>query len=274
MRKFFFSRIHYSGLFGGNWNASIFNDLQDIEKANGFILSNGYEWSFSGIQSKEIDNTIYIIGKLIKINPEEERITIDKQTKEEKPHTTENVKEKESFFIVDVNAHFISFETSKVLTKKQFTEAFMKAFEKMQKPYEVVFDFTYDEEILMERLAKLKKATSAHFKLKTTNPDSYEEFKEIDELFRKSGINASNLYFRSKKGESLNTKDQKSLIRQAISMSSAGYGGGTVYGEDFTGKPFTVQTGENIIDKIEVSESKTEEEITRTIIIKFNKKKK
>ncbi|MBN2086789.1 hypothetical protein JW758_00410 [Candidatus Peregrinibacteria bacterium] len=274
MRKFLFSRIHYTGLFGGNWSEKIFSDLQEIENSEGFVFANGYEWSFSGIQKQEIENNDYIIGKLIKINPEEERITIDEQTKEEKPYTTENVKEKESFFMIDINAHFISFEISKILTKKQFTEAFFKAFEKAEKPYEIEFDFTYDEEILVERLKKLKKANSAHFKLKTTNPHAYEEFKEIDELFQKSGIDASNLHFQPKKGETLNITDQQSIIRQAISMSSAGYGGGTVYGEDISGKPFTVQTGENIIDKIEVSESKKDDEIKKTIIIKFNKKKK
>lgn len=274
MRKFIFSRVHYTGLFGGQWRTSLLSDLIEIQQSDGFIIAEHYGWNFVDVKEETIDNIKYITGRLIKIDLEDERITIDEHTKKELPVVAENVKLRECFFIIDVNSHLISFETSKTLTKKQFKEAFIGGFKKLEKPYDVEFDFTYDEDKLIEKLEKVRKAFSAHFTLKTTNPDSYDEFKELDELFQKSGIDNSNLWFKTKPGKSLNIKDQSSLVRQALSMSAAGYGGGTIRGEDNLGQSITIQTGESIIDKIEVVESADEETIKKKIIIKFNNKKK
>ncbi len=272
MRKFLVARFHYSGLFSLNWKAEVFQDLLDIEKSAGFIYALWYSWSFKDIKEEEIDGKKYISGLIVKINEKEESITIDERTKSEVSEILENTKEKEGLFFIEIDTHLIAIEVSKKLTRKQFQAVLIGGYSKAQKYSSPEFDFTYDEEKLMERVLWMKKVKTASFKLKTTNPSAHDEFKVLDDNFRMSWVSQSNHYFKGW-DSGLNVSDTSSIVRQAIAMSASWYWSGTIWWEWNDWTPQTVQMGDNVIDKIEVLEEEDDTSIKRKLVIKFQKKK-
>ena len=273
MRKFLFARIHFIGLFGQSGKDNLLSDLQEISDGAGFVRAAKYDWTFREVKTEHIDNKDYISGKIIKINPVKEEIIVDETTKGETADARINVKEKESLFIIDIHDNFIAFEVFKKLTKKQVVQFFVAAYRHAAKDYDPELDFTFDEQALLDELSRMKRASGAHFCLKATNPDPYDEFREIDEAFQRSGVAKGDLNLKPHKGKGLVINDPQSLVRQALAMSAAGYGSGEIYGEDLEGNPFSIKTGDSQIDSIEVQDTKNEEEVKRTIIIKFEKKK-
>lgn len=272
MRKFLISRIHFTGLFFESGTTNVLADLKKIEGMKEFITVDGYEWIFRDVKDEEIEKRKYILGKLVKVNPAKQEIIVNETTKAETPETRENVKEKETLFMIDPKDHLIAFEVFKILTRNQFEHAFIEGYKKIGTEYEPELDFTYNEEVLNQELTKMKKAKWAKFSLKATNPDSREEFKKLDDLLHKSNVDRGSLYLKPPPSQGLNTTNADSLVKQSLAMSAAGYGSGEVHGEDLEGNPLVIKTGTSKIDSIEIEESKTDDEVKKKLIIKFQSK--
>lgn len=270
MRKFYFSRLHFNGLFGQEIDEKkVFDDLRELQRVKSFIRSNNFGWIFKGINMESFEGKHLITGKLNKIELKKVETVISENTKEENQEIIENVKMKESLFVIDFSRNLISFETYRSLTKKQFIQAFIDGYRQIGVPYEPEFDLIYDENKLQEELKKMHSVSFAKFTLKTTNPDSREEFEKIDDLFQATDSATNYLYLSPKKGEFLNIKNPDSLVRQGLFMSAAGYGGGEVVGKDVNNNDFVIKTGDNNLETLEIHESKTEEEIKKTMVFRF-----
>lgn len=274
MQKFLFARIHFETLFDNQCKLSVLDDFKKIEEIDGFIETDWFSRTMQDIWEEEIDGIKYIFGKVIKILPKKDQIVVNEDTKKEEIFEINNSKDNESFFLINLKYHLMSFQIHKNFTKKQFQNFLVAAYEKIQSFCMPKLDFTYDEGQLLEQLKNFKIARTAKFSLQATNPSSTEEFEALDNWYHESWIKESSLYFRAEKWNSLNIWDKKSLVRNALAMSAYGYGNGTIYWEDLNGKPYQLNTWDNRIDKIEINETATSEEIKRQIIIKFEEKQK
>jgi hypothetical protein len=271
-KKFLFSRLHFSGMFGEALSSDdLLNDLKSIEGIDGFIESSGYGWYFRDISSENIEGIDYIFGWLDKISLNKNEIVVDKDTKEENVETIENVKLREGFFIMKPSKNIVAFESCRFLTKNQFKQAFEEGYEQIMVGYAPEFDFLFDEAKLFEDLANLKEAYSAKFDLKTTNPDARKDFEKIDNLFQATNSEVNKMHLAPKKGDTLDIDNTDSLVRQGLAMSAAGYGSGTVAGKDINGNSYVIKTGERNLETIEISETKTLDEVKKLLIIKFDK---
>ena len=269
-KKLIFSRIHYWGLFWINFKNEIFNDLLSIKEKDWFVNNWSYKWYLSELEKENIEWIEYIIWEITKIIPKEDVISIDKHTKKEISTVNEDVKDNESLFILFPAKNLIWFEVSKTLTKNQFFNAFKEWYLSINSNTEPEFDLIYDEEFLMEMLNSFYSVSSAKFDLKTTNPDSREEFKKIDDLFQITNSETNKLYLSPKKWESLDFKNKDSIVKQWLAMSSSWYWSWTIIWRDKENKKLTIKTWDQNLKEIQIDETETKDEIKRKIVLTFN----
>lgn len=269
-KKLLFAKIHYWWLFSLNFKTDIFKDLLKVQWKDWFIHSWNYQWYFSDISKIIVEEKEYIYWKLNKIIPNEENVSVDKHTKEEKTVINTDIKDNESIFIIYPQKHFIGFEASKTLTKNQFFWAFISWYRWINSHTEPEFDLIFDEKFLLEMLDNFSKILYAKFDLKTTNPDSREDFKILDDLFQVTNSEVNQLYLKAKSWETLEFNNKKSLVRQWLSMSASWYWWGLIHWYDLSNNPYTIKTWDNNLKEIEIEESCSENEIIKRIILTFD----
>jgi|GEM_PF-1447180 hypothetical protein len=272
MRKFILARVHYNGLFGALFKDNIENDLRDIENSNGFISTDSYHWLIRSVTKEQVDGLEVIIGKIVKIIPNQEYTTISEETKEERESEVNEVKNKESSFYICVSLNLAAFEVSKMVTINQIKKVLVAGFLKTGKEYELVIDYTYDDDRIIEKLNKFSSAKSANFKLVATNPHANDEFKPLDDQFQKSNVKNAQLTYRAGVDGKLDIKSPESIVRQSLMMAAAGYGSGTIHGFDHENKAYTLQLGNNLIDKIEISEDLENDIVISIMVERFKNK--
>lgn len=253
-----------------NFKKEIYDDILKVTNNDGFIHSLNYKWYLSDICEKKIEGEEYILWKLNKVIPNEENVSVDKSTKEEKTVINKDIKDNESFFIIYPNKYLIWFESSKTLTNKQFSDAIVSGFRSVNLNVEPEFDLIYDEKFLLEMLDNFKSISYAKFDLKTTNPDSREDFKKIDDLFQATNSNINHLNMRPKRWDSLKFENKESLVRQWLSMSASWYWWWTIDWYDINWNPYTIRTWDNNLKEIVIEDNWTETEIIKKIIFTFN----
>lgn len=268
-KKLLFSKIHYWGLFSLNFKTDIFSDLLKIQNKDWFIYYWNYQWYLSDLIKTNIEWVEYIFWRLNKVIPNEENVSVDKHTKEEKRIINKDIKDNESTFIIYPQKHLIWFQASKTLTKNQFFSSLKTWYNSAGLNPEPEFDLIFDEKFLLEMLDNFSKVSYARFDLKTTNPDSREDFKEIDDLFQATNSETNQLYLKPKSWDSLEFRNKKSLVRQWLSMSASWYWWWTINGYDLSWNPYTIRTGDNNLKEIEIEDTWTEDEITKKIIFTF-----
>lgn len=272
MRRFVIARIHYSGIFGAAFKDNILDDLADIEASHGFINSDGYHWTIRGIEQIDADDARIIRGIITKIIPTQEFTVIDEETKKESVAEAEDIKDREGHFYIDIDANLIALETSGMMTKKQLSKVLVAGFLKAAKNYEPELDYTYDDHRIDEKLEKFAVAKYARFQLTATNPHANDEFKPLDDQYHRSNVAKADATYRPKPDGKLDISSSDSIVRQSLKMAAAGYGRGTIIGRDRNDKSITLHLGENLIDTIEVQETSTDDEVRRSIIVKFKSK--
>lgn len=270
-RKINFARIHYSWLFWFSFEKDIFKDLLKIKNQDGFIYCNDYYYCISELYNENIDWYECIVWIITKVIPKEQKESIDKHTKEVKEIINEYVKNNESMFLILPSKNLIWFITSKTLTKNQFFSAFKQAFFINNFNYEPEFKLIYDEDYLVELLNRLVEVKFAKFDLYTTNPDSREDFKKIDDLFQATKSYKNKIILNSKKWkwESLDFKNKDSLIRQWLAMSSSWYWWWEIQWINQEWNYITIKTADRNIKEVEITNTQTVDEVKRKIIIVF-----
>lgn len=272
MRKFVLARIHYNGLFGAFFKSNIENDLMDIEKSDGFISINSYHWLISSATREEVGGLEMITGKIVKIIPSQEYTTISEETKEERESEVNEVKNKESNFYICTNLNLAAFEVSKMVTINQIKNVLVAGFLKTAKEYEPVIDYTYDDGMVIEKLNKFSSAKFAKFRLTATNPHANDEFKPLDDLLQESRVKNAEFSYRAKDDGKLDIHSPKSIVRQSLMMAAAGYGSGTIHGLDNNDKSYTLQLGNNLIDKIEINDDLDDDTVISVVMKRFKNK--
>ena len=272
MRKFVLARIHYNGLFGAFFKDNIENDLRDIEKSKGFISTDSYHWFIRSITKEQVDGLEVIIGKIVKIIPSQEYITISEDTKEERESEVNEVKNQESSFYICVSLNLAAFEVSKMVTINQIKKVLVAGFLKTTKEYEPIIDYTYDDDRIIEKLNKFSSAKFANFKLVATNPHANDEFKPLDDQLQKSNVKNVQFTYRAGEDGKLDIKSPESIVRQSLMMAAAGYGSGTIHGFDLNDKAYTLQLGDNLIDKLEIGEDLDNSTVINIVMKRFKDK--
>lgn len=273
MRKFVLARVHYTGMFDAlNWSGSIFDDIDALTKLTEFVRSDGYYWSFSDAQFIEQDQKRLVYIKATKIKPTEELEVVDEITRAESFTSINDVKEREAVLYIDIDSHLAAVEAHGHFTKRQFENVLIEGYKKLGRLYEPSFDYTYDDEKVMEKLTQFEAAKKAMFSLTTTNPHANNEFKPLDDQLQRSNVQKTKVQFLSKEAGKLDILSKDSIVRQSLMMAAAGYGSGTISGYDAHEKPMTLELGDNLIDKIEVHESLTDQEVIKRVIVKFKDK--
>lgn len=275
MRKFVIARIHYTGIFEPiNWPGSVLTDLDALTRLEGFIKCNGYNWTFNDAKQDEIQNRNIVSIKLTKIKPIKELEIVDEHTKAESLTEIPDVKEREGMIYIDTNSHLAAIETHGHFTNNQIQDVLVEGYKNIGLLYEPTFDFTYDDDQILEQLNKFDVADFAEFSLTTTNPHANEEFKPLDDRLRKSGVQRASVKFQSQDTKRLDITSPESIVRQSLMMAAAGYGKGKIRGYDNLRNRIHLDLGDNLIDKIEMSDLATEDEVLQFIISKFNHKDK
>lgn len=272
MRRFTFGRIHYRGLFEGLFKTSVKQDLLEIQNQRGFIVSDRYHWVIKDIDEEIVDGMRIVKGKIVKIIPRQEIATVDEETKSERIDDVADVKDKESLFLISPEFNLIALETHKTMTSGQLEKMLIAGFLKVGKAYQPEIDYTYDDDRIVERLLEFSAVKSAKFKLTATNPHANNEFKPLDDQFQRSNVHKAEMYYRADDDKKLDIDNPHSIVRQSLMMAAAGYGSGSIFGRNKKDKPYTVSLGDNLIDRVDIKESLTDDEIIKNIVIKFKKK--
>lgn len=275
MRKFTVARIHYTGIFDAlEWSSSVLMDLDALTRLDGFVKSSDYYWSFSNAEQNEIDGKRIVSLRITKIKPIQELEVVNEVTREESLTEVPDVKEREGVIYIDIDAHLAAIETHGYFTNKQTEAVLVEGYKQLGLLYVPTFDYTYDDEMVIEKLNEFDAAKDARFSLTTTNPHANDEFKPLDDRLRQSGVQRSQFHFTPKESGKLDIHDEGSIVRQSLMMAAAGYGSGTIKGYDIHNRPLTLELGDNLVDRIEVHESLTDNEVIKRVIVKFKQKDK
>ena len=70
----------------------------------------------------------------------------------------------------------------------------------------------------------------------------------------------------------LDIKSPESIVRQSLMMAAAGYGSGTIHGFDLNDKAYTLQLGDNLIDKLEIGEDLDNSTVINIVMKRFKDK--
>lgn len=273
MRKFVIARVHYVGMFDAlNWKSSVLVDLDALTKLDGFIQSSGYYWSFADAEQIDIENRRIIALRITKIKPFQELEVVDEITRKESLTEIPDVKERDGMLYIDTDCHLSAIETHGHFTNNQVENVLVDGFKKLGLLYEPTFDFTYDDDRILEKLNEFDAAKDAQFSLTTTNPHANEEFRPLDNQLRNSGVQKTQVTFKPKEAGKLDIHGKDSIVRQSLMMAAAGYGSGKITGYDVQERPLILELGESLVDKLEIHESLTDEEVIKRIIFKFKQK--
>lgn len=210
--------------------------------------------------------------QITKIKPFEELEVIDEATKEGSLTEVADVKARDAMVYIDVDSHLAATETHGHLTKHQISDVLVEGYRQLGLLYEPTFDYTFDDDLVEEHIKRFGAAQKAVFSLTTTNPHANDEFKPLDDELRQSGVQKSHFTFIPKQDSKLNITNPQSIVRRSLMMAIAGYGSGTVSGTDIEGKPMVLNLGENLVDTLEIHESLSDEEVLKSVIVKFKKK--
>lgn len=275
MRKFTIARMHYVGMFDSlEWSKSVLIDVSALTRLDEFVKSDSYYWSFADAEQNEIDGKRIVSVRIIKIKPIQELEVVDEATREESLTEVPDVKERDGMLYVDIDTHLAAIETHGYFTNRQIESVLVEGFKKLGLLYEPVFDYTYDDGQIIEKLQQFDAAKKASFSLTTTNPHANDEFRPLDNQLRSSGVQRSRFIFQPKEAGKLDIHSENSIVRQSLMMAAAGYGSGVITGYDMHDRPITLELGDSLVDKVEVHESMTDNEVIKRIIVKFKQKDK
>ena len=273
MRKFVIARVHYAGMFDSlNWKDSVLIDLDALTKLDGFIESGEYYWSFANAEQIEIDGRRLALLRITKIKPFQELEVVDEITRKESLTEVPDVKERDGMLYIDIDSHLAAIETHGHFTNNQVENVLIAGFKKLGLLYEPVFDFTYDDGQILDKLNEFDAAKDAQFSLTTTNPHANDEFRPLDNQLRNSGVQKTQVTFKPKEAGKLDLHSKDSIVRQSLMMAAAGYGSGKITGYDIQDRPLILELGESLVDKLEIHESLTDEEVIKRVIFKFKQK--
>lgn len=275
MRKFTIARVHYNGMFDAlEWSKSVLIDISALTRLEEFVKSDGYYWSFTEAGQDDVEGKQIVSLRIIKIKPIQELEVVDEATRTESLTEVADVKERDGMLYIDIDTHLAAIETHGYFTNRQIEGVLVEGYKKLGLNYEPTFDYTYDDDRIMEKLSQFDAAKVAQFSLTTTNPHANEEFRPLDNQLRTSGVQRSQFRFTPKEAGKLDIHNEGSIVRQSLMMAAAGYGSGRITGYDAHNRPLTLELGDSLVDRVEVHESLTDNEVIKRIIVKFKQKDK
>ena len=181
-------------------------------------------WVFCDLFEKNVDDNTIIFARLGKNKKETGETIFDKQNWTYKRIVVNSPKaESYSNFIIIPKSQTILFEEKKgIISTKQFTDMFSLIYSRhFNDLSSVIIDLLSEKEKIFYYLKEYEKITKVQFDVRPSNPETDEDFKQLDDFLKNS---------RTKKGSFEFENDEEgleidnNLISQGINLSSSGYG--------------------------------------------------
>lgn len=217
--SFLFVRIHFTEVFGPSAKAALYENLMKIQERKEEVK--GYYWAFGDIGNIAINTNELIFGRLGKTAKSRFEVIYDEERHKYKKELLNIQKANYSNFFIDAENNIIAYEESPYISRHQFLKHFSKIwFDTVATKIE--FEFLLLEAEIIKILRSWDRIITAKFKLKPTNPSSYDDFKPLDEFIRCAKAEKAKLEFMNE-ADGLNLTEN-TPIHQGLSMASAGYG--------------------------------------------------
>lgn len=217
--SFLFARIHFVGLFQGDGDKHLPKFLEEVQKKT--IEDGRYSWAFGDIGTTKIDGRTVIYGRLGRTVTEKFEIIYDEIKHSYKKELVRSSEAAYANFFLLPEFHSIVFEEKYNLGKNTFVKYFKKFWEIGKSIVEIDFEFIKDEVEIFKLIKTWNSITKATFYLKPSNPNSRQDWKDVDEIIRKAKAKRAKLEFENKKGT---LEKNNSIIQQGMSMAASGYG--------------------------------------------------
>lgn len=216
--EFVFCRFHFEGLFSQDVLTRMKNFLLKSEEK--FIQEDRFNWAFGDVGSQTINNDEIIFGRLGRTITKKFGTVYDQQKHSYRKDLIKSSEAAYSNFFIVPKSHVLALEDKYNLTRNMFVKKF-KEFWTKNDYTDIKFEFIKDEVEIFELVKGWDKLSRASFYLVPSNPDSREDWKDVDEIIRRAKAKRAKLEFENK-DESLSK--QGSIIQKSMSMAADGYG--------------------------------------------------
>lgn len=215
---FVFARLHFEGFFAEDANKKIKDVLIKAEKET--IEEGKYKWAFGNIDSQQINGNEIVFGRLGRTITQKFETIYDQINHSYKKELIKSTEATYSNFFIMSQFNLLAYEEKHNLTKLKFINKFMEFWGKYDFS-NISFEFVKDEVEIFEIVKSWDRLTKATFDLVPSNPSSRDVWVPTDKIIREAKAERAKLDFENKKGS---LAKEESIIQQAISMASDGYG--------------------------------------------------
>lgn len=246
--KFVISRYYFDSLFKSDAEKNFISDIQ----AEPTLRAGGYTYAIGHVSADEIGDEAIVRGQIGRIPAEDAGYVYDTNAKDfvrsERAEFADVIIE---FFAIP-SKKLLLFELSSHIKYETIANKFKKIYLQSNQSYVSGFDidFILDGEDVYEEIKNWKRFTRAQFKnLRPSNPDPKDDYADIEELIKQTGGDRTDLDIKMDDIDgTLDDSDKpginadSTLVKQALALSSNGYGNGELTGVDVEGKTKTVKT--------------------------------
>ncbi len=244
--KFVISRYYFDSLFKAQAEQNFITDIQ----ADPVLKSGNYSYAIGHVSADELGEEPIIRGQLGRIPSEDAGFVYDTQAKDFVQSERQEFADAIIEFFAIPSKKLLLFELSSHFNYQTVANKFKQIYLQSNQSYVGGFDidFILDGENVYEEIKEWKRFTRVQFKnLRPSNPDPRDDYAEIEELIKQTGGDRTDLDIKmdgleggnvDKPGINVDSK----LIRQALALSSNGYGNGEITGVDDEGYSKTVRT--------------------------------
>lgn len=234
MKTFVVGRYYFNSLFRDESNKNFIEELQKEP----YMEANNYTYALGNFSGDDYNGHDLLRGTFGRVRKGETAEVYDKENKEFKVKAMPDVADVMLEFLINHSNHLIFVESDSRIKPDYFANIFKKIYTKTSSIADIEIDFILIEKDIFDSLKKWDKVNKVIFKkLRPSNPSSYDDFKEIEDLIKETGSASTNMEFVAteiKNGQN-NEKglvyDSK-LIKQGISLSAHGYGKASIDGDE------------------------------------------
>lgn len=216
--EFVFCRFHFEGLF----SQDVLNRMKEflLKSEEKSIEEERFKWAFGDVGSQTINSDEIIYGRLGRTIKQKFGTIYDQQKHSYRKDLMKSSEAAYSNFFIMPKSNILALEDKYNLTKNMFIKKFNEFWIKNDYT-DIKFEFLKDEIEIFELVKTWDRLSRAAFDLIPSNPDSREDWKDVDEVIRKAKAKRAKLEFENKED---GLARQDSIIQKSMSMAADGYG--------------------------------------------------
>lgn len=251
--RFVVGRYYFDSLFKEQADKTFTEDLSNEP----YFEERSFEYALGDFHWEEHRGYKFLRGTFGKIRKTDFSDTYDKKSKLFKKEPLKGVVDTKIEFLISHKHHLIFIEYHAHLNPNYVADKFVKIYNNHSSVSTLEIDYIIEEKDVYETIKSWDRLEKVHFrKLRPSNPSSLDDFHDIEELLKETNSDRTDIELKATKPlvegtltPALNYESK--LIKQALALSSHGYGEGNMKGKE-NGEEVEVSTSK-FIKKVEIN---------------------